>query len=139
MFLFIVLNWVTGRGYTLIQIHLMFLFIITEITALFSSSNSNTSHVLIYPLLIWYKSSLNPIQIHLMFLFITAAVASCVSESFVFKNISCSYLSLPVMEFGTPVTVFKYISCSYLSPKSIVFCEHMLIFKYISCSYLSKL
>ena len=59
--------WRHGRA---IQIHLMFLFIAISLRYFKSSSDSNTSHVLIYLIcaLVFVVSPI--IQIHLMFLFI---------------------------------------------------------------------
>ena len=55
---------------SLIQIHLMFLFIPEPELKGFRCSHSNTSHVLIYPHMQVLMHQSTQIQIHLMFLFI---------------------------------------------------------------------
>ena len=70
MFLFISKSKSGNGNISLIQIHLMFLFINATMKNNYNTSYSNTSHVLIYP----YRKRCNNvprfIQIHLMFLFI---------------------------------------------------------------------
>ena len=87
---------------------------ITVAHTLDPSVDSNTSHVLIYPFTGWSSSRDNKIQIHLMFLFI---VLECrkFCYYFLFKYISCSYLSMMNVMMAFAGQRFKYISCSYLS------------------------
>ena len=75
---------------------------------------SNTSHVLIYRYGLHY-----------------------IHQIFLFKYISCSYLSSDNQNETLRKMIFKYISCSYLS-NITHFNTILIIFKYISCSYLSK-
>ena len=85
-------------GYDAIQIHLMFLFIISPLER-FPKSVS--------------------IQIHLMFLFIFWFYKQA-NINFIFKYISCSYLSESAPEDWQDILSFKYISCSYLSQASFL-------------------
>ena len=81
-------------------------------------------------------SILDFIQIHLMFLFITN-ICTTTLYSYIFKYISCSYLSLFAFSSQSLNPSFKYISCSYLSINDVFNPPSIVIFKYISCSYLS--
>ena len=75
-----------------IQIHLMFLFIYNGVHSASGNSDSNTSHVLIYPL-----------------------IRNEILKEKEFKYISCSYLSIGLALDKYKALKFKYISCSYLS------------------------
>ena len=75
----------------------MFLFIAEVKKMAKEYYNSNTSHVLIYPLPYTFQILVIIIQIHLMFLFIAESKLKEMENS-KFKYISCSYLSysLPI-------------------------------------------
>ncbi len=123
MFLFIQVKNVQGNNTNTIQIHLMFLFIFISPSRLISSYNSNTSHVLIYHFLVC------PTPFH-----------------YLFKYISCSYLSIHHTSFVVFITQFKYISCSYLSSwfltKQILTrnsnTSHVLIYQQFKCAMAEK-
>ena len=70
----------------------MFLFIAEVKKMAKEYYNSNTSHVLIYPLPYTFQILVIIIQIHLMFLFIAESKLKEMENS-KFKYISCSYLS----------------------------------------------
>ena len=99
--------------------------------------NLNTSHVLIYP----FKETdptvpewdLNTSHV-LIYLYV------CVrrDRSNIFKYISCSYLSMTRRPYASSKQEFKYISCSYLSMTRRPYASSKQEFKYISCSYLSQ-
>ena len=120
-----------------IQIHLMLFFIWVYITPpTMIRFNSNTSHVILYPILVdiavkacfiqihlmlffislWWQSStcMTPIQIHLMLFFIYIQLLYR-GLHVVFKYISC--YSLSIFDRGVTIwhTEFKYISCYSLS------------------------
>ena len=137
----------------------MFLFIMDFNGVLEKSGNLNTSHVLIYRCVGSRKSrkqiDLNTshvliyLQVFIFFILfhihlntshvlIYHAPALLVECCFVFKYISCSYLSPLFNSFYAYIFQFKYISCSYLSAAILVFPEPFALFKYISCSYLSN-
>ena len=120
----------------MIQIHLLFLFIIKTINfaksvtsfkyiscSYLSSSgwitftrcaDSNTSLVLIYHQNNQFCKVGYIIQIHLMFLFILLEKLG-IHLGLTFKYISCSYLSVVAKTICIMAKPFKYISCSYLS------------------------
>ncbi len=121
----------------IIQIHLMFLFIILHCTLTVSIivysntsyvliylgsssvmlcllSYSNTSYVLIYPIPFCRKCGVNKIQIHLMFLFIMQRGFICQEE--VQIQIHLMFLFISDRDMGNSKgDEFKYILCSYLS------------------------
>ncbi len=98
-----------------IQIHLMFLFILHSAHITDFQGNSNTSHVLIY--------------------------RHRLKRLLLFRNSNTSHvlIYLKTMLFLLCTLTFKYISCSYLSRFSDGKYSVTLSFKYISCSYLSLL
>ena len=114
-----------------VLIYRIILFRIPLITRYF-----NTSHVLIYPKLSIAFGDVLYISIHLMFLFITTE--GFVNEGYLeFQYISCSYLSnITPLLIAIP-TLFQYISCSYLSLNKKRSGSSNMKFQYISCSYLS--
>ena len=58
-------------------------------------------------------------------------------EVWVFKYITCSYLSAFHHPDLSADRTFKYITCSYLSAVDDIIREYYEMFKYITCSYLS--
>ena len=147
-----------GRLYLLIQIHLMFLFIMfanpenngemifkyiscsylskTRMAASIANEYSNTSHVLIYRETKSTELGIQVIQIHLMFLFIRKGVRDACKNFLIQIHLMFLFIYKPKKR-TCAATKFKYISCSYLSFPGLVECgthyysntSHVLIYR----------
>ena len=119
-----------------IQIHLMLLFIRTCPTAEPCFHNSNTSHVIVYQVLIHNIRVAVSIQIHLMLLFIRPTSWTMLLEE-VFKYISCYCLSVPHCLFHLQMEIQIHLMLLFIMPKLRGGSE-IWVFKYISCYCLSQ-
>ena len=103
-----------GTELLLIQIHLMLLFIVSDLLHRCSDQHSNTSHVTLYHSVQLLRCVVCLIQIHLMLVFILDRVQDSL-DFCAFKYISCYSLSSRRILRKSCGTVFKYISCYSLS------------------------
>ena len=114
----------------------MLLFIMALKNMILSYSNSNTSHVIVYPCRCLCSRCFCAIQIHLMLLFI---LSSFISEH-KFWDSNTSHVIVYLYRDPDPgfVTAFKYISCYCLSKGRDNIVRTSSRFKYISCYCLSS-
>ena len=121
-----------------VSIHLMLLFILTVILLSFLSTGFNTSHVVIYPLVLLLGVFLIIVSIHLMLLFISApGIQRSVHRKF--QYISCCYLSDSCTERQTRQMCFNTSHVVIYPVWHNETRDLKYLFQYISCCYLSKL
>ena len=120
MLLFILSNYTTIRCSHFVSIHLMLLFIVSDIVFYMQLFCFNTSHVTLYPEKTQCWMDGRVVSIHLMLLFIGIWKLEKVAE-ILFQYISCYSLSCEDSVESRSSTQFQYISCYSLSKCQAVY------------------